>query len=108
MNSIHILITELTKYIIDNGFNAYLHWHDYESWYPEGRFVPTTSQVALHLIAATAYKIFGFGSSLLDFVIMFPVIIGSLTTIVIFALVRNLAGIQLECLRVYCSLSCLR
>ena len=81
-----------TKYIIDNGFNAYLNWHDYESWYPEGRFVPTTSQVALHLIAATTYKIFGFGSSLLDFVIMFPVIIGSLTTIVIFALVRNLAG----------------
>ena len=81
-----------TKYIIDNGFAAYLNWHDYESWYPEGRFVPTTSQVALHLIAATLYKIFGFGSSLLDFVIMFPVIIGSLTTIVIFALVRNLSG----------------
>ena len=81
-----------TKYIIDNGFEAYLNWHDYESWYPEGRFVPTTSQVALHLIAATLYKIFGFGSSLLDFVIMFPVIIGSLTTIVIFALVRNLSG----------------
>ena len=81
-----------TKYIIDNGFAAYLNWHDYESWYPEGRFVPTTSQVALHLIAATLYKIFGFGSSLLDFVIMFPVIIGSLTTIVIFALVRNVSG----------------
>jgi dolichyl-diphosphooligosaccharide--protein glycosyltransferase len=81
-----------TKYIIDNGFEAYLNWHDYESWYPEGRDVPHTSQVALHLIAATLYKIFGFGSSLLDFVIMFPVIIGSLTTIVIFALVRNLSG----------------
>jgi dolichyl-diphosphooligosaccharide--protein glycosyltransferase len=81
-----------TKYIIDNGFEAYLNWHDYQSWYPEGRFVPTTSQVALHLIAATMYKIFGFGSSLLDFVILFPVIIGSLTTIVIFALVRNLSG----------------
>jgi dolichyl-diphosphooligosaccharide--protein glycosyltransferase len=81
-----------TKYIIDNGFEAYLNWHDYESWYPEGRFVPTTSQVALHLIAATMYKIFGLGSSLMDFVIMFPVIIGSLTTIVIFALVRNLGG----------------
>ncbi|HEU5460955.1 MAG TPA: DUF6541 family protein [Nitrososphaeraceae archaeon] len=81
-----------TKYIIDNGFEAYLNWHDYESWYPEGRFVPTTSQVALHLIAATMYKIFGLGSSLMDFVIMFPVIIGSLTTIVIFALVRNLSG----------------
>lgn len=81
-----------TKYIIDNGFEAYLNWHDYQSWYPEGRFVPTTSQVALHLIAATMYKIFGFGTSLMDFVIMFPVVIGSLTTIVIFALVRNLSG----------------
>ena len=81
-----------TKYIIDNGFYAYLNWHDYQSWYPEGRDVPTTSQVALHLIAATMYKIFGFGSSLMDFVIMFPVIVGSLTTIVIFALVQNLSG----------------
>ena len=81
-----------TKYIIDNGFEAYLNWHDYESWYPEGRDVPKTSQVALHLIAATMYKIFGFGSSLLDFVILFPVVIGSLTTIIIFALVRNLGG----------------
>ncbi len=81
-----------TKYIIDNGFEAYLNWHDYQSWYPEGRFVPTTSQNALHLVAASMYKIFGFGSSLLDFVIMFPVIVGSLTTIVIFALVRNLSG----------------
>src|SRR4030095_8273342 len=33
-----------------------------------------------------------FGTSLMDFVIMFPVVIGSLTTIVIFALVRNLSG----------------
>ena len=81
-----------TKYIIDNGFDAYLKWHDTKSWYPEGRFVPTTSQVALHLTAATLYKIFGFGSSLLDFVIIFPVVIGSLTTIVMFALVRNLGG----------------
>ena len=81
-----------TKYIIDNGFEAYLNWHDYESWYPEGRDVPKTSQVALHLIAATMYKIFGFGSSLMDFVILFPVVIGSLTTIIVFALVRNLGG----------------
>ena len=81
-----------TKYIIDNGFQAYLDWHDDKSWYPEGRNVPKTSQVALHFIAASMYKIFGFGSSLLDFVILFPVVIGSLTTIIIFALVRNLSG----------------
>ena len=38
------------------------------------------------------YQIFGGSSSLYDFTIIFPVIIGSLTTIVIFALVRVIGG----------------
>ena len=29
-----------TKYIVDNGLQAYLNWHDTMSWYPEGRNVP--------------------------------------------------------------------
>lgn len=81
-----------TKYIVDNGFSEYLHWHDNMSWYPEGRDVPKSSQVGLHLTAAVLYKVFGFGASLLDFVIMFPVVIGSLTTIVIFAFVRIISS----------------
>ena len=81
-----------TKYIVDNGFSEYLQWHDNMSWYPEGRDVPKSSQVGLHLTAAVLYKVFGFGASLLDFVIMFPVVIGSLTTIVIFAFVRIISS----------------
>jgi dolichyl-diphosphooligosaccharide---protein glycosyltransferase len=81
-----------TKYIVDNGLQAYLNWHDTMSWYPEGRNVPATSQTGLHIVTAFLYEIFGAGSSLLDFVIIFPVIIGSLTTIAIFALVRALKG----------------
>jgi dolichyl-diphosphooligosaccharide---protein glycosyltransferase len=81
-----------TKYIVDNGLQAYLNWHDTMSWYPEGRNVPATSQTGLHIVAAFLYEIFGAGSSLLDFVIIFPVIMGSLTTIAIFALVRRLKG----------------
>ena len=81
-----------TKYIVDNGLEAYLSWHDRMSWYPEGRNVPATSQTGLHIVAAFLYQIFGAGSSLLDFVIIFPVIMGSLTTIAIFALVRTLKG----------------
>jgi dolichyl-diphosphooligosaccharide--protein glycosyltransferase len=81
-----------TKYIVDNGLEAYLNWHDRMSWYPEGRNVPATSQTGLHIVAAFLYQIFGAGSSLLDFVIIFPVIMGSLTTIAIFALVRTLKG----------------
>jgi len=41
-----------TKYIVDNGLDAYLKWHDNMSWYPEGRNIPETSQVGLHITAA--------------------------------------------------------
>ena len=81
-----------TQYIVDNGLDAYFNWHDDRSWYPYGRDVSSTSQVMLHVTAAMLYKVFGFGSSLYDFTIMFPVIFGSFTAIVIFALVRVIGG----------------
>ena len=83
-----------TKYIVDNGLEAYWKWHDTMSWYPEGRDVAYTSQSGLHMVTAFLYGIFGrsSGISLLDFTIMLPVIMGSLTTIVIFALVRTIVS----------------
>ena len=62
------------------------------SWYPNGRDIAASSQVMLHITAVTTYQIFGGNSSLYDFTIMFPVIFGSLTVIVIFALVRVIGG----------------
>ena len=81
-----------TQYIVDNGINAYFQWDDNLSWYPNGRDVSQTSQVVLHITAAVTYWIFGGGMELYDFTILFPVIIGSLSTIVIFALVRVIGG----------------
>lgn len=81
-----------TQYIIDNGIGAYFEWNDSLSWYPHGRDVSATSQVTLHLTAATTYWIFGGGSDLYDFTILFPVVFGSLSAIVIFALVRVIGG----------------
>ncbi len=81
-----------TEFLVENGLPAYLEWNDDLSWYPHGRDISKTSQVMLHASGATLYQIFGMGSSLYDFTIMFPVIIGSLTTIVIFALVRTIGG----------------
>ena len=81
-----------TQYLLDNGLNAYVHWHDTMSWYPTGRDVFSTSQVTLHITDAVLYKIFGGGMSLYDFTIIFPVVFGSMTAIVVFALVRVLAG----------------
>ena len=81
-----------TQYIVDNGVGAYFEWNDSLSWYPHGRDVSATSQVMLHLTAATTYWIFGGGSDLYDFTILFPVVFGSLSAIVIFALVRVIGG----------------
>ena len=81
-----------TEFIVENGLPAYLEWHDDLSWHPYGRDVSSTSQVMLHTTAATLYQIFGMGSSLYDFAIWFPVVIGSLSTVVVFALVRTIGG----------------
>jgi len=81
-----------TEYIVENGFSEYFKWNDDKSWYPHGRDVSATSQVMLHSTAAISYQIFGGNSSLYDFTILFPAVIGSLTVVVIFALVRLFAG----------------
>jgi len=88
-----------TEYIVENGFFEYLQWHDTKSWYlPEdfsgisGRDVSATSQTMLHSTAAITYQIFGGNLSLHDFTVLFPAVIGSLTVVVIFALVRLFAG----------------
>ncbi|MGQ0794746.1 MAG: STT3 domain-containing protein [Nitrosopumilaceae archaeon] len=81
-----------TKYLVDNGVDAYVNWHDDMSWYPQGRDVFVTSQVPLHFTAAFLYQIFGGNSNLYEFTIIFPVVFGSFTAIVIFALVRVIGG----------------
>ena len=81
-----------TEYIVENGFSEYFQWHDDKSWYPTGRDISATSQVMLHSTAAITYQIFGGNSSLYDFTILFPAVIGSLTVVVIFALVILFAG----------------
>jgi dolichyl-diphosphooligosaccharide---protein glycosyltransferase len=81
-----------TEYIIDHGLVAYWNWHDTMSWYPEGRDIAKTSQSGLHIVTAFLYKIFGHDISLLDFTIILPVILGSLASIVVFALVRTIGS----------------
>lgn len=81
-----------TEYIVNNGIGAYFDWHDYKSWYPEGREIAETSQSGLHLTAAMLYKVFGFNMTLMDFTIWFPVIIGSASTVLMFLLVRAITG----------------
>jgi len=81
-----------TEFLVNNGLIEYYNWHDDKSWYPNGRDISGTSQVMLHITAAFTYQIFGSNMELYDFTILFPGIIGALTTIVIFALVRTIGG----------------
>lgn len=81
-----------TQFIVENGIHDYFSWHDDMSWYPAGRDIAATSQTMLHITAAILYQIFGKGITLYDFTIILPVVFGSLTTVVMFVLVRVLAG----------------
>jgi dolichyl-diphosphooligosaccharide---protein glycosyltransferase len=95
-----------TEYIVENGFTEYFTWHDDKTWYlpsnstgigqptagTGGRDVSATSQIMLHVTTAITYQLFGGNSTLYDFTILFPAVIGSLTVIVIFGLVRLFAG----------------
>ena len=81
-----------TQFMVENGLPAYLEWHDDLSWHPYGRDVSATSQVMLHTTTTMLYQIFGMGTSLYHFTIWFPLVFSSLTTVVIFAVVRTIGG----------------
>ncbi len=81
-----------TQYLVENGPEAYFAWHDDMVWHPDGRNISDTSQTMLHFTAALTYHLFGGSSSVYDHTIIFPVVFGSLTTIIVFALVRVLGG----------------
>ena len=81
-----------TEYIVENGLTEYFEWHDDKTWYPTGRNVSHSSQFMLHVTTAITYQIFGTNLSLYDYTILFPAIIGSLTAITIFGLVRLFGG----------------
>ena len=81
-----------TQFLLENGLDSYNSWHDEMSWHPYGRDVSNTSQTMLHFTSAILYKIFGFENDLYNFVIVLPVIFISLSSIVIFGIVRILGG----------------
>ena len=104
----------LTKHMVDNGLLTWTSgWsmadpsRDMMSWYPWGRDVAATSFPGLALTAAVFYQIanalgfsFNFSSNPLvsdpvyNFCVIFPVIMGTLTCLVMYFLGKDIGGKQ--------------
>jgi len=78
------------------GFAEYFKWRDYSTWFPEGRNIAASSQVGLHTAGAILYllatEIFNLQISLYDFLVILPVFLGAFTTLIMFLLVKRIAG----------------
>jgi dolichyl-diphosphooligosaccharide--protein glycosyltransferase len=78
------------------GLWHYFSWTDYTTWFPEGRNVATTSQDGLQFAGALSYlffrNVFGLQYTLYDYLVLFPVFVGSLTAVVFYYLVKRIAG----------------
>ncbi len=96
-----------TRYTVDNGFFAWTSWHDLMSWYPWGRDASRTSFPGLPLTAAFFYstaQALGLSIPSMDtpnpltadpvfnFCVVFPVIMGTLTCLVMYLLGKDVGG----------------
>lgn len=97
----------LAKHMVENGFFAWASWHDTMSWYPYGRNIPQTSFPGLALTAASFYVIlktlalplapaFAYdpltSDPLYNFCVIFPVIMGTVTCLVIYFVGKDIGG----------------
>ncbi|MGD1054527.1 MAG: STT3 domain-containing protein [Nitrososphaerales archaeon] len=79
-----------------HNLQGYFYWHDITTWFPEGRNVAATSQDGLHIGGAMLYllvhDIFGVQISLYNFLVLFPVFLGAITSVLFYFLVRKIGG----------------
>jgi len=80
---------------VENGFASWWSWHDTMSWYPMGRNVANSAYPGVPFAAAFLYlvqKTLGFGISLYNVCLYFPVFMAVVTIITIYYLGKELRG----------------
>jgi dolichyl-diphosphooligosaccharide--protein glycosyltransferase len=96
----------LAKHMVDNGFFAWVSWRDYMRWYPYGHptrlsypGVPATAAFFYIILSALGLSPPSMQSSnpltvdpLFNFCVVFPVIMGTLTCLVIYFLGKDVGG----------------
>jgi len=99
-----------TKYMVENGFfgpNSWAYWYDDMSWYPWGRNIAATCFPGLPATAAFLYSILNAlgirivltstlnplsSDPIYNFSVLFPVIMGTLTCLVMYFLGKDIGG----------------
>eukprot|EP00966_Prymnesium_polylepis_P290992 6720538-Prymnesium_polylepis.1 len=84
-----------TEYLAKNGWHAFFHWFDYESWYPLGRPVGTTIYPGMQISAVAIWKgleAIGMPMSLNDVCCYVPVWFGVSATIFLGLLTLECSG----------------
>lgn len=83
----------ITRYVTENGFNAFFTWYDDMTWVPFGRDMAKTSYVGVPFTSAFFYFLLnglGIKIDILTVSLAFPAFMGSITVLVAFFLGREL------------------
>ena len=84
-----------TKYLVDNGWEKFSNWYDYESWYPLGRPVGHTVYPGLMVTAAKIYEFgqqFKYFWSLNDVCVFIPAAFALITVLATYGLTYEVTG----------------
>ncbi|MEM3028013.1 MAG: STT3 domain-containing protein [Candidatus Bathyarchaeia archaeon] len=86
---------KVTKYILENGFQAWFDWHDYKSWYPEGRNMAASTYPGLPLAGAFFYSVasfLGIRLPLLQFLTFLPPFLAAIASLAMYFLGKDYGG----------------
>ena len=84
-----------TKYIIENGFQAWFTWKDEMSWYPYGRDIANSAYPGVPFTGAVFYillRSLGIHCSLMEACTFLPALLGALTSIMAYLVAREIEG----------------
>ena len=83
------------QYVVDNGFVAWLNWRDMQRWYPSGVLVSGKYYPGVAMTEAFTYEILHMLAvpiSLYDYCVILPVLIATLTVLVMYFLGKDVGG----------------
>ena len=84
-----------TQYIVDHGYLAWFSWHDNTVWFPWGRSVAQSSYPGIPFSAAALYtflNVLGLNLTVFDVCVIWPVLMGVLTIILVYFLGKDIGG----------------